>query len=346
MYKARIREYTMHFRFPAGTSRGVLNQKKSWYIIIENDGRTGIGECSVIQGLSPDDHPLLSQKLQDLCDFVNSGNHPADFNAGMFPAVRFGIETAITDLNNGGNRILFHSGFTAGDNAIPINGLIWMGNADFILKQVKEKVDEGFGCLKMKIGAAEFESELQLLKKIRKEHPQIEIRLDANGAFSRETALLKLEELAQLNIHSVEQPIKPGEAGIMAEICEKSPIPVALDEELIGIAGKHQKEKLVKEIQPAYIILKPSLLGGFIPTAEWIDIARKSGTGWWVTSALESNIGLNAIAQWVATLDIKLVQGLGTGMLYENNITSPLYVKNAMLYYLRGTEWNISTITE
>ncbi|MBN2610795.1 MAG: o-succinylbenzoate synthase [Bacteroidales bacterium] len=345
MYKARIKEYMLHFRFPAGTSRGVLHHKKSWFVNIEKDGQTGIGECSVIPGLSPEDHPGFLPALENLCEFINSGNHPAGYNTQTFPAIRFGIETAMADLDNGGERLLFPSAFTAEDSAIPINGLIWMGDDHFILKQVKEKVDAGFGCLKLKIGAKVFETELQLLKKIRAEYPQIEIRLDANGAFSPETALSKLEKLAPLNIHSIEQPIKPGQTDLLAGICKKSPVPVALDEELIGIYGHDRKKALLQVIKPAYIILKPSLLGGFTYCAEWISIARNNGTGWWVTSALESNIGLNAVSQWVATLGATMVQGLGTGMLYENNIPSPLYIKNSMLYYRKNGEWDISEIT-
>lgn len=345
MYQARFKAYTFIFRTPAGTSRGTLYQKKSWFIILESNNLSGIGECSPIPGLSADQDTDLDTVAHDLSAFINSGHHPGEYDLSSYPSVRFGLETAMLDMKNGGKRIVYPSDFTAGIQSIPVNGLIWMGSREYMEEQIKEKIKAGFSCLKLKIGATDFGTEINILHNLRTTCPGIEIRLDANGAFKAEEALKKLEVLSEFSIHSVEQPIQPRQHRHLAEICRRSPVPIALDEELIGIDDTGQRRKLLEEIKPAYIILKPGLLGGFTTCEEWISIARSTGTGWWVTSALESNIGLNAIAQWTATLHTDMVQGLGTGTLYENNFPSPLHIRNTRLSYSPGRNWNLSLIT-
>jgi O-succinylbenzoate synthase len=344
MYQARFKEHTFKFKTPAGTSRGILYEKKSWFLILERDNLSGIGECSLIPGLSPDDNPAYPVLIKDFCGFINKGNHPGDFDLSSFPSIRFGLETAMMDLKNGGNRIICPSEFTCGTRSIPINGLIWMGEREYMERQIKEKIQSGYNCLKLKIGAINFETETDILQDLRKTYPEIEIRLDANGAFKPAEAMMKLEVLSEFSIHSIEQPIRPGQLNRLAEICEASPVPVALDEELIGLMDNKQRGELLEHVKPAYIILKPSLLGGYAACREWIAIAGKHDVGWWVTSALESNVGLNALAQWVATLDNDMVQGLGTGELYDNNFPSPLYISNARLSYLPEKVWDLSQI--
>jgi mandelate racemase/muconate lactonizing protein len=247
-----------------------------------------------------------------------------------FPSIQFGVEQAFRSVVAPHWYELFPSNFTKGKDAIPINGLIWMGSPDFMKAQIKEKLAQGFRCIKMKIGAIDFEEEYRILKALRNEFSanDIEIRVDANGAFQATEALRYLEHLATLQLHSIEQPIRAGQWEAMAELCEQTPLPIALDEELIGIFTREEKQRLLREIQPQYIILKPSLIGGYSGSEEWITLAETLDIGWWVTSALESNIGLNAIAQWTYTLRNPMPQGLGTGMLYTNNIPFPLYVEN------------------
>ncbi|NJK84675.1 MAG: o-succinylbenzoate synthase [Bacteroidales bacterium] len=331
--QASFNKQVFTFRFPAGTSRGILHEKTSWFIFLEEEGITGIGECSVIPYLSPDNPEEMETTLKQLCNHIYSGKNPFEFNLKHFPAICFGLETALKDLETGGRGILFPSRFTQGEEGIPINGLIWMGTREFIEKQIKDKTDAGFRCIKMKVGALDFDLEMDILKHVRKNYPEIELRLDANGAFLPDEAMEKLKRLSHLNIHSIEQPVKPGNWDEMAALCRHSPIPIALDEELIGILDEKTRMEMLKVIQPQYIILKPSLLGGFAESHVWINCAEETQTGWWVTSALESNIGLNAIAQWVYTLKNPMVQGLGTGQLYTNNIDSPLYIKGEHLFY-------------
>jgi L-alanine-DL-glutamate epimerase-like enolase superfamily enzyme len=250
------------------------------------------------------------------------------------------LETALTDLHTGGKRILYPSEFTEGEASIPINGLIWMGKPDFMWQQIEEKVNAGFNCMKLKIGAIDFETELSILKKIRDQYgSDIELRVDANGAFTSDNVWYKLEELSKLDIHSIEQPVMAGQAELMQEICRNSPVPVALVEELIGVIDEEEKAELIEFIKPQYLILKPSLLGGFEMCEEWIEIAEENGAGWWVTSALEGNIGLNAIAQWTYELENPLPQGLGTGQVFSNNIKSPLTVKQGELWYDVNAGW-------
>ncbi len=335
---ATYKKFTLHFRFPAGTSRGVLHHKESWLIrVTEANGNKvyGYGECGPLPGLSPDDRPDFEEVLSMACERMGKYNFSADEVPSLFPSIRFGIETALKDFESGGRQLLFPSLFTEGRAGIPINGLIWMGDPAFMREQIRQKISEGYRVIKIKVGALDFEEELRLLRHIRQEYAaeRPELRLDANGAFTPGEAAEKLQQLAEYDIHSIEQPIGPGQYEAMARLCETSPIPVALDEELIGIREKHEKEILLNTLKPAYIILKPTLLGGFEKSMEWIRLAREHDTGWWVTSLLESNVGLNALAQWTYTLGNALPQGLGTGMLFTNNIESPLVLRKGHLYF-------------
>lgn len=349
MLKASYRKITLHFSKPAGTSRGILHSKESYFLFVTDDQHpdvTGIGECSILKGLSPDDRPELEAKLMQVClNLPNAWDNRNEFLA-EWPAIRAGLEMTLTDLKNGGKRMLFPSSFTRGETAIPINGLIWMGQPENMLRQIEEKINSGFRLIKMKIGAIPFADELKILQQLRSHYypDQLAIRLDANGAFSPAEALGKLEQLAGFGIHSVEQPIRQGQPNEMAEICRNSPVPVALDEELIGINSVAEKARLLDTISPPYLILKPSLLGGFEASTEWINLAEERRIGWWVSSALESNIGLNAIAQWTATLNNNLTQGLGTGSLFSNNFTSPVIVKNGALQHNNDIRWDLSSI--
>ncbi|HOI87955.1 MAG TPA: o-succinylbenzoate synthase [Lentimicrobium sp.] len=349
MLRASIHKHTLIFKDPAGTSRGVLYKKPVWYLLLHhtrNKGITGIGECGTIPGLSADDRPDLEQRLERLCSDINRNGTTDSTGLTEWPSIRFALETALTDLNGGGRRLLYESPFTEGKAPVPINGLVWMGDEEFMARQVDEKLDKGFRVIKLKVGAIDFNRELEIIRTIRKRFSenQITIRLDANGAFSAEEAANKLQRLAEFGIHSIEQPIKAGNPDIMARICLTSPIPVALDEELIGIHTFEERIKILDEIRPRYIILKPGLLGGFASAGEWIKLAEDRDIGWWITSALESNIGLNAIAQWTATMNNPLPQGLGTGALYTNNIPSPLTVSNGNLWYHPEREWQPESV--
>ena len=340
MRKIWFKKYTLQFKFDAGTSRGVMRTRDSWFVFIQSEvGKTGIGECAPLPGLSSDSLEQMETKLQHISE--TGAQIPENF-----PSIRFGIEMAEKDLQMGGKRILFPSNFTNGSTGIPINGLVWMGDFEFMQKQVKEKISAGFTCVKFKIGAIDFEKELDLIRQVRKEFSarDIEIRVDANGAFKPEEALEKLKRLSDYNLHSIEQPIRQNQWEQMAMLCEKTPLPIALDEELIGIQNIDQKAKLLSEIKPQYIILKPSLLGGFAASEAWIKLAENSNIGWWVTSALESNIGLNAIAQWTYTLKNPMPQGLGTGQLFTNNFDSPLYIDKGELYHNSHSNWDLSKL--
>ena len=351
MLKAYFKKYTLKFKMPGGTSRGVLHDKDSWFIIVYEEGKPdkiGIGECSIIRKLSIDDRPDFEAKLKEVIKDINKHVYWLKKGLVAFPAIRFGLETAMTDLFAEKSRLLFPSEFTSGAKGIPINGLIWMGNVENMHKQVKEKVSVGFDCVKLKIGAINFEDELALLKKIRKEYSglDLELRVDANGAFKSAEALEKLKRLSDFHIHSIEQPIQQGHWEEMARLCNLSPVPIALDEELIGINDEKVMQKMLEVIRPQYIILKPSLLGGFKQSDKWIEKAASGNIGWWATSALESNVGLSAIAQWTATLDTDMYQGLGTGQLFSNNIASPLFIKNGALHYGHHHEWDLKSVTD
>ena len=336
--KATFQKYTLQFKRPAGTSRGVLTEKPTWLLTIEHNGRCGIGECSPLPGLSIDDiSDYERSKLLWTCAHISLGKEALWGQLKSYPSIQFGVEQAFLSLEAKQEGGLFHSPFTEGQVPIPINGLIWMGDKDYMQQQIREKLSQGFHCIKMKIGAIDFETEYALLKGIRQQYApsDIELRVDANGAFSPLEALEKLKRLSDLEIHSIEQPIRTGQYEQMARLCEASPLPIALDEELIGVACPERKKEILQWIRPAYIILKPSLIGGYRGSEEWIDLAEKQGIGWWVTSALEGNVGLSAIAQWTYTLKNPLPQGLGTGSLYTNNFPSSLEVKNGGLWWLK-----------
>ena len=342
--RATYHQYILNFKMPSGTSRGILNTKETWFIIIDSDGKKGIGECGLLRGLSVDDRPDYETQLKWTCEHVHLGLETLYVENTEFPSIQFGLEMAFKSLKSQNQFELFPSAFTQGKDAIPINGLIWMGREDFMKQQIRDKIETGFRCIKLKIGAIDFETEINLLKSIRKEFSStdIELRVDANGAFSVDEALEKLKRLSELDLHSIEQPIKPGQFEAMAKLCEQTPLPIALDEELIGVFSVTKKQELLQTIGPQYIILKPSFIGGFKGSQEWINIADKQTIGWWITSALESNIGLNAIAQWTYTLQTNRFQGLGTGSLFTNNFECPLLIKNGTLRYENERNWNFN----
>lgn len=332
----------LNFHKPAGTSRGKLHHKDSWFIMITGDDRTGIGECSVLPGLSPDYDGDIVRKLEELC-LVKSYAGLDDYLLGLsdYPAIRFAVEMAKCDLGFIEPRRLFESSFLLGEG-IPINGLVWMGNRSYMYDQIKDLISREFSCIKLKIAAIDFDEELDLIKYIRSQFnsDDIEIRVDANGGFGADDAMEKLKRLSDYDLHSIEQPIAVNQYEQMSFLCAHAPLDIALDEELIRNRNLIEKETLLATIKPAYLILKPSLLGGFAASEEWIALAEKYDLSWWVTSALEANIGLNAIAQWTATLDNSMKQGLGTGSLFSNNIPSPLLVDKAQLFYGRGSWGN------
>ena len=332
--KARFLKYELHFKKRATTSRGTMNTRTVWYLFLEENGKTGLGECAPIPGLSIETNEEIDKQIPEVC--AEPEKYIQDKSLLLnFPSLLFALETALIDLKNGGKRLLFPSAFTEGKTGILVNGLIWMDEIDAMQSQLEEKLQHGFHCIKLKIGAKDFEQELQLLKSIRQRFTpeQITLRVDANGAFKPEDAMYKLRALAELNIHSIEQPIAAGNTKEMAQICSQTPLPVALDEELIGIHTKAEKKELLDRIKPQYLILKPSLHGSFSGCNEWIKLANKRGIKWWITSYLESNIGLNAIAQWTFTKNPTIHQGLGTGQLFSNNIESPLEIRGEKLWF-------------
>jgi len=346
---SKYKKHNLQFIQPGSTSRGVLTSKDSWYLMIwdtDQPDYMGIGECSIIPGLSIDDRVDFENKLLEVVADINNFKYWLKEGLREFPAIRFGLETALLDLNMQSDRILFPSDFTLGQKGININGLVWMGSYNFMRKQIIEKIDQGFRCIKLKIGAIDFDDELKLLKMIRKDFnaEELELRVDANGAFTEGEALEKLKRLSEFSIHSIEQPIKQKQIEQMAELCQLSPLAIALDEELIGVTDKQNIRTILHTIRPDFIILKPGLLGGFKQSEVFINEAEKLGIKWWVTSALEGNIGLNAIAQWTYTLNNPMPQGLGTGKLFSNNIPSPLLIDNAQLFYKPNKYWNLNYI--
>lgn len=342
--KATYKKYNLDFKRPSGTSRGVLTQKETWFIILEEEDKSTIGECGILRGLSIDDVSNYEEILQWTCHNIHLGLDPLLKELVEFPSIQFGLEMAFKSLESDDKFELFPSEFTQNKASIPINGLIWMGTPEFMSCQIREKIDAGFSCIKLKIGAIDFETEISLLKSIRKEFSvnDMELRVDANGAFSPSEALEKLKMLSEFKLHSIEQPIKQGQIQEMANLCEQTPLPIALDEELIGVFSVTDKAKLIQIINPQYIILKPSFVGGWSGSSAWIEVAESHNVAWWITSALESNIGLNAIAQWTFTLGNNMPQGLGTGALFANNFDSPLQVKNATLRYDNKQIWNVN----
>nr|WP_321400000.1 o-succinylbenzoate synthase [uncultured Desulfobacter sp.] len=334
MMNVRVVEHDLLFKRPAGTSRGVLKHRRVWYLVFEEEGRFGVGECAPLPGLSAETISEVEGALASLtadpdefCDDAHRQKLPS--------SVCFAVETALKDLEQAGGQILFPSDFTRGDKGIPINGLIWMGDPSFMKEQIRQKLDLGWRCVKLKIGALQFEEELAILKGIRAEYSadDVILRVDANGGFSPDEVLNRLEQLAALDIHSIEQPIAKGQWQQMAEVCKSSPLDIAFDEELIGITRREEKIHLLDTLVPQYLVLKPSLHGGMAGCDEWIDLARERGIGWWITSYLESNLGLNAIAQWTFLKELRLHQGLGTGQLFTNNMDSPLEIRGEHLFF-------------
>lgn len=330
-----IQERTLHFKQPAGTSRGVYTTRKIWLVYLSDGKKTGMGECAPLPDLSCDVRNDYEEVLEGFCQkLCESGE--IDYEAMRdYPSMLFGLETALLNLQHGD--IMFDTAFSRGEVGIPINGLVWMGNYDEMLQRMEEKLEKGFRCVKLKIGAIDFDQELDLVKRIRDRFSfhEVELRLDANGAFPYEEALYKLELLSQYAIHSIEQPIKAQQWALMAELCRESPLPIALDEELIGVNDPEMKHHMLNIIKPRYIILKPSLHGGMQGCREWIKTARDMGIDSWITSALESNIGLNAIAQFAADVygdHITMPQGLGTGQLFTDNIPMSLEIRGDKLW--------------
>jgi len=342
--RATYHKYVLNFKQPSGTSRGVLKTKETWFIIISSEGKSGVGECGILRGLSIDDRPDYKAQLKYTCDNIDKGLVFLLAKNIEFPSIQIGLEMAFKSFNAENKFELFPSKFTKNQDSIAINGLIWMGTEAFMKQQIQDKIEAGFKCIKLKIGAIDFNTELGLLKGIRKQFSasDIELRVDANGAFSPETALEKLKKLSDFKLHSIEQPIKQNQWEAMARLCEDTPLPIALDEELIGVFTIDKKQELLQAIQPQYIILKPSFIGGFNGTNKWITLAEKQKIGWWITSALESNVGLNAIAQYAYLKQTTMPQGLGTGGLFTNNFSSPLQVKNGTLQYKNNINWNFN----
>lgn len=342
---ARWTWHTLRFKRPAGTSRGTLRTKDSAFIEVRTpDGRTAIGECGLLRGLSWDDRPGYAEVLDDVCTRIDEALEAPD-QWTEWPSIRFALEMLARDLQTD---VPFHymdSAWTRGEAGIPTNGLVWMGDADFMARQMEEKLDQGFGCIKMKIGAIDLETELQLLRSLRNRYPAdvLELRVDANGAFAPDEALGVMDRLAMLDLHSIEQPVRPEHVEALARLSAERPLPVALDESLIGVHEPAARRELLDAIRPAYIVLKPSLVGGWTASSDWIEAADEVGAGWWITSALESNVGLNAIAQFTATFDDLMPQGLGTGSLYENNLPAPLAIRDAGLHRTSG-DWSLDQI--
>ncbi|KFF13552.1 mandelate racemase [Chryseobacterium soli] len=331
--KAEYYKYILEFKRPSGTSRGVLHEKETFVLEISENGKKGMGECAIFRGLSFDDRPDYEEKLQWLCRNIDQDSEFLKEELKEFPSIWIGYEQAVLNLKHGDN-LYFPSEFTQGISSVTINGLIWMGNIQYMEEQIQDKLDKGFHCIKLKIGV-DWKSEHEILQKLREKFSKekLELRVDANGGFSTEEAKVVLQQLADLEIHSIEQPIKAGNWADMAVLCAETPTPIALDEELIGVTDRSEKEKLLKTIKPQYIILKPSLIGGFTGSDEWIALAEKQKIGWWITSALESNLGLNAIAQYTFTKKNPMPQGLGTGSLFVNNLESSLELNNELLWF-------------
>lgn len=337
--RVSIARHRLHFKQPSRTSREVLNHKDVWYVKFTDPAtnRTGVGECAVFPGLSCDWIPEYEQRLIEICQAIKNGDNS---EIESYPSIKFGIESAMTQIRGE------HQGWTNGDVSFTINGLVWMGSEEEMTKRVEEMIAQGFGCVKLKIGGIDFDRELAILKSVRESFSKnaIEIRLDANGAFTPENALKRLDQLARFDIHSIEQPIRQHQWTQMRTVCAESPIPIALDEELIGINNGDAKARMLDAIQPTYIILKPTLCGGLSGSNEWITLATERNIGWWATSALESNVGLNAIANWLAGYNPSLPQGLGTGALYTNNIPSPLQLRGERLSRNPLTTWDMSLL--
>ncbi|MGL5788183.1 MAG: o-succinylbenzoate synthase [Bacteroidales bacterium] len=337
-FKIEIHPYLLHFKNPAGTSRGVYHSREVWYVVVrslEDSAVYGIGECAPLLDLSCDNLPDYEEVLRGFASRIEAQGYLDTELLRNYPSMLFGFETAFRQYEQKGSVRLWDNSFSNGERGITINGLIWMGSRQEMYDQIVAKLEQGFHCIKLKIGAINFEEEISLLKFIREQFSirDIELRVDANGAFDVSEAKEKLKQLSEFEIHSIEQPIRAGQWKAMAELCRDTPVAIALDEELIGVNERDMKQKLLCAIAPQYIILKPSLHGGLSGCSEWTEIAESFSVPWWITSALESNIGLNAIAQWTANHELHLPQGLGTGMLYTNNIDFPLSIKGDQLWF-------------
>ena len=349
MLHARWIERTLTPRFELGTSKGPISARTVWYLVAWRSERPevkGIGEAALFPGHSKEFPADVKTKLLELC--ADTSNWEVRLNDDLegVPSVRFAVEQCLRDLDASGSKVLYPSAFTLGRQSIPINGLVWMGDKSTMKQRIRQQIDAGFTTVKMKIGAIGIEEELDLLKSVRSEFSakDIALRVDANGAFDARTVMDVLDRLADLQVESIEQPVAPGLYEVMSQLCERSPIPIALDEELIGLNSRQSKIDLLDGVKPRFIVVKPSLVGGWAASEEWVDLAKERSIGWWVTSALESNLGLNAIAQWVATLNVTTPQGLGTGNVYANNIPSPLRAAKGELRYLPESDWDLSSI--
>jgi o-succinylbenzoate synthase len=334
-------KHRLAFIHPGGTSRGVMTYRDTWYIKLESNGHQGLGECGMLRGLSADDRPDFELQLAWTCANIHLGLEKLYQANGPFPAIQFGLEMAFADLQASGTKLFFDTRFTNGLAAIPINGLIWMGSISEMEQRIAEKLQNGFRCLKLKIGALDWAAEYELIRQLRRTFSatDLEIRVDANGGFSSDFAPTLLQQLADLSIHSIEQPIATGQWEAMADLCANTPVPIALDEELIGLQDPVLQTRMMDLVKPQYLILKPSFIGGWQGSERWIALAQQHGAGWWATSALESNIGLNAIAQWTSAQNPALPQGLGTGAIFSNNIDAPLEVRAAGLWYAPQKPW-------
>ena len=345
MRKITITSKLLHFLQPAGTSRGVYNTRLSFYLKLTSDEQpdvVGVGECATLPDLSCDAMPPneYERKLRTFCDeYERTG--VIDYEAmRAYPSMLFGLETAVAQFNAKGSLNFFNTPFGRGEEGIPINGLVWMGTFEEMFERLEAKLKAGFRCIKIKIGAIDFDRELQLIRHIRSTFSRnnVELRVDANGGFTPKEALSRMEALVQYDIHSIEQPIKQHQWTEMARLCAATPLPIGLDEELIGVNERQKKIELLDTIRPQYIVLKPSLHGGMAGTEEWIQLARERNIGSWITSALESNVGLNAIAQLTANIygsNIRHAQGLGTGQLFADNIEMPLKVLGDKLWIVQ-----------
>jgi o-succinylbenzoate synthase len=354
MLRLSFSQRALRFNFAARTSRGALAEHVAWYLHLTNDalpGLVGLGEAAPLAGLSPDFGPHFGEAIADLCRRFNAGalasfsaaDAPAFVGPGL-PALTFALETAALDLANGGRRQPYANAFSQGQAALPINGLVWMGDAAFMREQIQQKLAAGYSCLKLKIGGLDFATELAILAEIRSVAgpEQLTLRVDANGAFAPADAPARLAQLAAFHLHSIEQPIAAGQRAAMAELCRTSPLPIALDEELIGVDDPARQAALLDEIRPAFVVLKPTLLGGHAATRRWIALAEARGIGWWITSALESNVGLNAVAQLTGEYEVQhFPQGLGTGQLYHNNVAAPLHIDHGALRYDPAGPWEL-----
>lgn len=341
--QAKISEQTLIFKKPATTSRGSYSERRIFYLTIWNSNNPlvrGVGECAPLKGLSIDDVPEYESILHKLVVQINKNKATEDFDFDSFPSIKFGLETALLDLKFGGKKIIYQNFYAIGRQGLPINGLIWMDTLDAMKTEALDKIEKGFDCIKVKIGALRFEDDCELLDFIRKQKKgkELIIRVDANGAFQPDEALDKLKALKHFNIHSIEQPIRKGQLEAMSALCSKSPIPIALDEELIGYREESEFERLLSKIKPKFIVLKPNLVGGFVQCEKWIKVAESLKIQWWITSALESNIGLNAIAQYTANFSSKIHQGLGTGNLYINNVPPYTKIEKGYLWRDMGNE--------